>query len=143
MTEPASTAILFPLFAMVALVFFVLLRMRSMRFAAARTGDVKIEYYRAYQGDEPEALRVVARHYANLFEMPVLFYLGVVVAYATNHAGPWMVGLAWAYVAARYAHSFVHLTSNALMVRFSVFFASTFILFVLWVALGVQLVRAG
>lgn len=38
-------------------------------------------------------------------------------------------------------HSFIHLTYNRVMHRFAVYVSSTVILFVLWAALGVQLLR--
>lgn len=144
MTEVSPTLILYPVFAMFALVTIVLLRMRSMRFAAVRRKDVSAEYYKTYQdGLEPEALRVVSRHFSNLFEVPVLFYVGVVMTYMTHQVTYWLVVCAWAYVALRYVHSYVHLTSNNLIARFSVYFGSGFVLLVMWVSLLIQLVRAG
>jgi len=144
MSDPASNLILYPVFAMFALVIFVLMRMRSMRFAAVRNREVDVRFYRAFQeGSEPEPLRVISRHFVNLFEMPVLFYVGVIMTYVTQNVSGWMVGCAWTYVALRYAHSFVHLTSNNVPVRVSVYFASNAVLLVMWATLLVQLLRAG
>lgn len=144
MTDPSPTLILYPVFAMVLLTAVVLLRLRSMRFAAVRAGTVRAEFYKAYpDGGEPEALRVVSRHYVNLFEMPVLFYVGVVLVYVTQQVSWWLVGCAWAYVAIRYAHSWVHLGSNDVIVRFTLYFASGLVLLLLWGTLLIQLVRAG
>lgn len=135
-------AILYPVFAMFVLVAFVLLRMRSMRFAAVRRKEISAKYYRAFTGDEePEALRVVTRHFTNLFEVPVLFYVGVIMTYITQHVSYWMVGCAWVYVALRYVHSYVHLTANDVIVRIVVYFTSGLVLAVMWASLFVQLVR--
>jgi hypothetical protein len=102
--EVAAKQILYPAFALFALTMAVLLRLRSARFAAIRAGDVSAEYYRAYpEGVEPERLRVLARHFANLFEMPVRFYVGVLMVYVTGHADGWLVLCAWLYVALRCA----------------------------------------
>ena len=79
----------------------------------------------------------------NLFEMPVLFYAGVILVYITHQVTYWMIGCAWAYVAFRYLHSYVHLTSNNVMVRFSLYFASAFVLTVMWSTLLAALIRAG
>jgi hypothetical protein len=129
---------------MFLLVALVLLRMRSMRFAAVRRKEVSIKYYRAFQDDtEPEPLRVVARHFSNLFEVPVLFYVGVIMIYVTHQANGWLVGCAWAYVALRYVHSWVHLTANDVVVRFGVYAASGLVLCVMWGNLLIQLLRAG
>ena len=144
MTEVSPTQILYPVFAMVLLVAIVLMRMRSLRFAAVRNRDVSVEYYRAFHGEtEPEPLRVVARHFSNLFEMPVLFYVVVLMIYTTRQVTWWLVACGWAYVALRYVHSWIHLTSNVVMVRFTVYFASGFVLFAMWVGLLVRLLRAG
>ncbi len=140
MTGDPRTQILFPIFAMFFLTGLVLLRLRSMRFAAIRNKEISAEFYRDYpEGQEPEALRVVSRHYINLFEMPLLFYVGVILTYVTNQVNYWMIGLAWGYVVLRYLHSLVHLTSNNVPVRFSLYFASTFVLLVLWVSLLIRL----
>ena len=143
MSEAPPNLILYPIFAMFLLVAIVLLRMRSMRFAAVRNRQLSAEYYRAFQGgEEPEPLRVIARHFSNLFEVPVLFYVGVLMTYITHQVTYWMVGCAWMYVALRYVHSYVHLTSNNVIVRFSVYFSSGFVLLVMWSTLFVQLVRS-
>src|SRR5207248_2983254 len=105
----SQTSILYPAFAMVVLVYLVLNRMRSMRFAAVRNREISAEYYRAFRGEEePERLRVIARHFSNLFEMPVLFFAALLMIYVTRQASPWLVGCAWLYVALRYAHTYVH-----------------------------------
>ena len=142
-TEVAPQLILYPVFVMFLLVAVVLLRMRSMRFAAVRRKEISARYYRAFQGaEEPEPLRVISRHFANLFEVPVLFYVGVIMAYVTHQVNYWLVSCAWAYVALRYVHSYVHLTANDVVVRLSVYFASGFVLLVMWASLLVQLLRS-
>ena len=144
MTYALPTLILYPVFAMFLLVVVVLLYMGRMRFAAVRKGEVSITFFRAYaDGNEPEQLRVISRHYVNLFEMPVLFYVGVILVYITHQVSYWMIGCAWAYVAFRYLHSYVHLTSNNVMVRSSLYLASTFVLTVMWSTLLAVLIGAG
>ena len=143
MAETSPTLILYPVFAMFLLVAIVLLRMRSMRFAAVRRREVGVDFYRAFQGDtEPEPLRVISRHFSNLFEVPVLFYVGVIMIYVTHHVSYWLVACAWAYVVLRYLHSYIHLTTNKVVPRFSVYFASGFVLAVMWATLLLRLVLA-
>jgi hypothetical protein len=85
---------------------------------------------------------VISRHFVNLFEMPVLFYVGVIMVYITHNVNTWLVALAWIYVALRYVHSYVHLGSNDVRVRVTVYFASAFALFLLWANLFVRLVMS-
>jgi len=134
----SAPAILYPLFAMMLLVTIVVTLLWWLRFSAIKSRNVSIKYYRSYSGEEPEYNKVVSRHYSNLFEMPVLFYLVVVMVYVTGHTTPWMVGLAWSYVMCRYVHSYVHLTGNNVKVRFSVFLLSVIVLLTMWVTFFIQ-----
>jgi len=138
----STVQILYPLFAMVLLVACVATLLWSLRNNAIRTRQVSLKFYRDYSGDEPGYSKVVSRHYSNLFEMPVLFYLAVIVAYVTSHVTVWMIGLAWAYVLCRYVHSYVHLTNNNVIVRFLVFLASLLVLLMMWGTLLIGLLKS-
>lgn len=139
----SPSVILFPQFAMFALVALVLMRMRTLRFGAVREGRLTVDYFRAYDGEVEPRLRVIERHFANLFEVPTLFHAGCLMAYATRFVDVWAVGLAWLYVALRYVHTVVHLTRNDVVVRFSVYMASNLVLAAFWVLLFVRLLRYG
>lgn len=132
----AATLILYPLFAMVLLVAIVVTLLWSLRKNAIRSRQVSIGYYRDFSGDEPNYNKVVARHYSNLFEMPVLFYLVVIAAYLTQHVTVWMVGLAWVYVLCRYVHSYVHLTQNL------AFLLSAIVLLAMWLGLLLLMLKS-
>lgn len=137
-------AILWPAFALVALTLAVVIRLARLRFAAVRAGQVDARFYKVYRGDgEPEEAAVTSRHLINLYEMPTLFYAGVAIAFAAGRAGALLVGLAWAYVALRYLHSAIHLTTNRVLWRFRVFALSWLALLAYWIALGVSLAQSG
>lgn len=126
-------SILYPLLAMFALTAFGGFRLAYLRLRAVRVGAIDPRFFRLYRdAEEPDELRVHARHYANLFEAPVLFYVIVVVAYVTQLSGTLPLVLAWAYVLLRCSHSYVHLTSNRVLLRFRLFAASWFVLIALW-----------
>lgn len=138
----SSYAILYPLFAMFLLTALVLGRLAVLRVGGIAKREVAIDYYTTYQaGDEPLHIRVVTRNFLNLFEMPLLFYVGVILVFVTRQSTPWLVGCAWLYVALRCAHTAVHLSSNRVPLRFRIYFASNFALLALWVTLFVQLWR--
>lgn len=135
-------AVLSSVFAMVLLTAIAVFRLGYLRFRAVSRHEVDFRYYRTYQGGaEPERLAAASRHVVNLFETPVLFYVAAVLAYVTGQSGGLIVGLAWAYVAARALHSWIHLTTNVVVWRFRVFILSWLILLAMWVTLGVALVR--
>jgi len=83
-----------------------------------------------------------ADNYRNLFEAPVLFYLALVVAFASVQVTAVTLGLAWAYVALRAVHSYVHCGYNRVSHRFYLFVASNVLLWILWIVLLAGLLRA-
>lgn len=72
----------------------------------------------------------------NLFELPVLFYLALVIAFVTAQAGPLFTLLAWLFVALRILHSAIHCGYNKVMHRFRVYLASVLVLFAIWLRLA-------
>jgi len=139
---PSRTQILYPVFAMFYLIAFVLARMAVMRFGAVARREMDPRFYRTYdEGQEPSHMRVVTRHFINLFEVPVLFYVAVILTYVTDEVSYWLVGCAWAYVALRYVHTWVHLGTNDVLTRFRVYGVSGVVLLVMWTSLLVQLLR--
>ena len=133
-------SIVWPAFALVALTLAVVFRLARQRFAAARAGRVDPRYYKVYRGEgEPADVAVTSRNLSNLYEMPTLFYAGIAIAFAAGRSGGLLVALAWTYVALRYEHSAIHLTTNKVIWRFRVFAASMFVLLTFWAALGWQL----
>ncbi|HLW74079.1 MAG TPA: MAPEG family protein [Gammaproteobacteria bacterium] len=88
-------------------------------------------------------LTCAADNFRNLFEMPVLFYalcLGLAVA---GLATPLFVAMAWTYVVLRALHSFIHTTYNRVMHRFTVYAASSVLLFAMWGLFAARLLAAG
>jgi hypothetical protein len=143
MTFTSRTLILYPVFPMFLLVALVLTQMGWLRVSAVKTRKVSIQFYRTYsEGAEPASMQVVTRHFINLFEVPVLFYVVVILIYITEQVTCLMVGLAWAYVILRGAHSYIHLTSNDVPNRLSAYLASGLVLAVMWGMLFVRLLSA-
>lgn len=74
---------------------------------------------------------------ANQFELPVLFHLCCVLLYLTEADNLLSLGLAWLFVALRYAHAFIHVTSNRLRYRQPLFMAGFLVLVAMWTWLSV------
>ena len=87
--------------------------------------------------DEPADSLVVRNSIANQFELPVLFYAVSIVLFMTQADNLPAVVLAWIFVATRYAHAYVHVTSNNLRYRSPLFALSFLALVGLWVWLAV------
>lgn len=81
-------------------------------------------------------------NYRNLFEAPVLFYALCGYLAVTQLTTALLLACAWGYVFVRAAHTFVHLTSNNVIRRFQLFFASSMVLFVMWLLFLIRLLIA-
>ena len=114
--------------------FAVLLMIPQRRFKAARERRVKAADF-AYGESEnvPPDVRIPNRNFMNLLEAPVLFYVACLTVYVVGKVDVWSVGLAWAYVLLRIAHSLVHLTYNNVIHRMRVYAASILVLLALWI----------
>lgn len=127
---------IYPMFAMVALTAVVLVTLFRSRVGAVRQGLVSAAYFRIYQGAvEPESTAKPARHFANLFEAPVLFYVACLAAMIMQFTGTAMQALAWVYVAARIVHAYIHLGGNRLRYRIRAYFFSWGVLLMMWIYL--------
>lgn len=125
--------VLYPVFALTSLTLFCIGRLGYLRFVAVKQGQINPKFFTLFRGyEEPEKLAAYARHVANLFETPVLFYVIAITAFVTGQSGNIIVGLSWAYVGLRMAHTYVHLTSNVVLVRFRLFALSMLVLTVFW-----------
>jgi hypothetical protein len=81
-------------------------------------------------------------NYRNLFEAPVLFYALCGYLAVTQLTTVLLLACAWGYVFLRAAHTFVHLTNNKVIRRFQLFFASSVVLFAMWLLFLVRLLTA-
>jgi hypothetical protein len=135
--------LVYPMLAMVFLTFVVLVLLFRSRVRMVREGHAPVSYFRTFQGEveEPEYTVKPARHFVNLFEAPTLFYAGCLAAMVVGVSGPWVLALAWAYVAARYVQAVIHLGGNRVRYRLRAYFISWLLLLALWiyVALSVAL----
>ncbi|MGH8254360.1 MAG: MAPEG family protein [Steroidobacteraceae bacterium] len=136
--------LIYPMFALVLLSFFVLIRLFRTRVGAVRAGQVSTSYFRLYQGaTEPETTLKTSRHFSNLFEAPTLFYVVCLAAMVTQKGGTLMQTLAWVYVLARIVHAIIHLGSNRLRWRVRAYFVSWLVLLAMWVVLVIAVTPTG
>ena len=128
------TAILYPMISLVLWTFLVLFMVPRARFRAGRAGHVGYRDFAVGESERvPEEAKLPNRNYMNLLELPVLFYVACLTLYVTGKVEPVALGLAWAFVALRIAHSCVHLTYNRVMHRMRVFALGVVVLLALWI----------
>jgi hypothetical protein len=134
--------LVYPMLALVLLTGGVLIALFRSRVRMVREGLAPVSYFRVFQGSpEPDYAVKPARQFTNLFEAPTLFYAGCLTAMVAGVTGTAVVALAWAYVAMRYVHAFIHLGANRVRYRMRAYFAGWVLLMALWVyvALSVAL----
>ncbi len=134
--------LLLPAFVQFALTIYVLTRMGQGRVRAVRSGQVKlrdVDNKSAYS----ETVQKFANNYVSQFELPVLFYVVMVFALATELIDFVLIGLAWAFVGSRLVHSFVHTGRNRIATRFKVFVAGLVFLVGMWAWFGLRLFVIG
>ena len=133
--------IFWPLLAHVALVYGLYALLGLRRANMVRAGTIAKSDYRENR-DEPAESLVVKNCLANQFELPVLFYACCILLYFTEADNLVALGLAWAFVALRYAHAAIHVTSNDLRYRSPIFAAGYLALAAMWVWLGAWMVMS-
>ena len=134
-----QASILVPMLAIVLLTFIGFIRMGAARGAAVKGGHDPA-YYKAHLGTpEPEATVAAVRHYGNLFEMPTMFYAACLTAFVLPAVGMWTLIFAWAYVAARYVQSAIHMSYNNPSHRGGAFIIGVLAMIALWVNLGLAI----
>ena len=134
--------LLLPAFVQFALTVYVLTRMGQGRVRAVRSGQVKysdVDTKSAYS----EAVQKFANNYVSQFELPVLFYVVLAFALATELIDFVLIGLAWAFVGSRLLHSFVHTGANRIATRFKIFVAGLVFLVGMWAWFGLRLFVIG
>lgn len=126
--------LLLPVLVQVGLVFLVWASMMIFRIYLLISQQAD-----ARRMDEPDyAAQIWARqkvfsdNFSNQFELPVLFYLAIVLLLVTGLAGETSLVLAWLFAFSRIIHSGIHLSYNNSSHRFVVYIVGALILWMLW-----------
>ena len=138
-----ATAILWPAVAMAGLTFLVWVRLYQLRLG--EMARKRIDAQDLASAADSARLLVDTRasdNFRNLFELPVLFYAGVLLATQLGVADTASLVLAWSFVGLRAVHSVVHCTFNHVMTRFVAYALATLVLFAFWARLALVLAAA-
>lgn len=135
-------AVLLPVFALVALLYFLTARMALTRVGAVKAGEVKVKEVALGQNAWPTKVAQTGNAYANNLQLPILFYAIVAFSMLTKKDDLLFVVMSWLFVASRYAHAYVHVTSNHVPTRFNMFAAGVLILGLMWVIFAVRILAA-
>ncbi|WP_046863698.1 MAPEG family protein [Microvirga massiliensis] len=129
-------SILAPVFVRVALTLVLLAALGHARVGALRAGLVRMDEIALGERRWPTSVQKLANAFHNQLELPVLFYLVVVIALLTRQADVLFVILSWCFVLMRLVHAAIHITTNVVAQRFQVFSVGVILLAILWMLLA-------
>ena len=121
-----------PVFVQVALTLCLLFWGGMLRVGLVRSGAVKVRDVALREANWPAHVTRVVNAYQNQLELPVLFYLAVVLAFFSAHMTMTLLVLSWLFVASRLLHALIHVTTNEMARRFYLFLAGALILTLFW-----------
>ncbi len=122
-----------PVLAQIALTVLVWCWMYLTRLSSMIRNRVAIEDLRTEEGYQ--RIRDATNpsdNFENLFEVPVLFFVLMLLLIHGGDSDPLYEKGAWAFVAFRAVHSLVHCTVNIITLRFTAYFLSCIALFWMW-----------
>jgi hypothetical protein len=123
-----------PLVALVLWTFVMWAWLYATRIPAIRKLRIKLDPEQtkeAFNAQIPAQARWKADNYNHLLEQPTLFYAVTLTLAMLGADNAINTALAWSYVALRIVHSLVQATSNIILRRFWIFFASSLVLLAL------------
>jgi hypothetical protein len=135
-------AVLLPLFAQVALTFGLMLWLAPLRTHALGSKEVLPHDIALGQKAWPERTQQIANCFGNQFELPVLFYVLVILALIAHKADLAFVILSWVFVASRFLHAFIHTGSNVVRLRGLAYGVGLVVLLVMWIMVAIRVLVA-
>lgn len=131
--------ILLPLLSQIALTFVLLTMTGHSRVSSIQRGETKSRDIALGQPNWPERVIKIGNSFNNQFQLPVLFYVAVILAYVLRAADLLFVTLSWAFVATRLVHAYIHVTSNHVSRRFYAFASGFAVLVAMWIILAARI----
>jgi hypothetical protein len=126
--------------AQVLLTIIVLILMGRERIPRVMSGEVDINDIAVERSAYPLKARLLSNCFDNQFQLPVLFYVAVLLTLWAGTVSWLELLLAWGFVVLRYAHAAIHVTTNRLEHRFATYTAGLAVLCALWLWLVLRLV---
>ena len=80
----------------------------------------------------------VGNAFRNQFELPVLFYVLVVLALYARKADLLFVVMSWLFVLSRLVHAAIHTTDNYVPRRFYAYASATLVLALMWIIFAIR-----
>jgi hypothetical protein len=131
--------VLLPVFVLVGLTFALLLGMATLRTRSLAGGETKMTDVALGEPNWPTRAAQIGNCFSNQFEMPLLFYLLIALAFPLHRADLVIVMLSWVFVVTRFVHAGIFVTSNDLRQRGPAWFAGVLVLFAMWLYFALKI----
>ena len=128
-----KTLILYPAIGMMILTLFVYVKGYFNFLKAKKSNAVKFSYFKTYEGEVPDYVKVSRQTLKNQFELPIFFYFLISVILVFDKVSQLDIILAWIFVVSRYLHCYIRLSSNKVLNRAKVFLLGMLVLIVWWI----------
>lgn len=131
-----------PMATMLLLTFIVWVYMYIQRIGYSLNNKIDAEKLHSPQQVSallPDNVNAASNNLKNLFEMPVLFYVTILVAAQIPDHSMISNLAAWSFVFFRVIHSVIHCTNGKVMARFIAYLLSSIALFVMMASVFWQL----
>ncbi len=128
-------AIIIPVLLQVLLTFGILFFLGFLRYQSVSKRTVHHKDYVLMTGQDqwPVMIQRLGRAFQNQLEIPILFYVLVMLVLVTEVQSQLLLNLSWVYVGLRYLHALIHIAYNKVTHRFGVFIISCLVLLAMWV----------
>lgn len=127
----SNELIFIPVLAHIVLVLLVYLLLLITKKKAVRQQSVDLKATALNCKAWPDEVVKVSNNLDNQFEAPVMFYALCVILFSIDAVSMPALILAWVFSLSRFAHAYVHCTSNYVPVRMKVFAVGILALFAL------------
>ncbi|MCF8473274.1 MAG: MAPEG family protein [Emcibacter sp.] len=106
------------------------------RKRAVKSGELKASYFKEYNNDNPPSyVQKATRQWANLYEVPVLFYAVCAAILALRLDDMIFTYMAYSFFGLRVIQAYIHTTYNDVYHRLTIFACGLVIILAMWIRL--------
>ena len=87
----------------------------------------------------PRCATQIGNCFQNQLETPILFYVVIALGLITRMTGVVFVTLAWAFVASRLVHAYIHTGTNNVKMRFYAMLVGVIVLGAMWLIFAARI----
>lgn len=127
----AQVTFFLPVLLQILLAVLLYIALAVAKAKAAKAGQVNLERRALHADAWPDSVLKINNNIRNQFEVPMLYYVLMLILWQLNQTDYLIQALSWLFVGSRYIHSYVHTGSNYVPMRRRVFMLGVLVIVVL------------